>query len=297
MAADGLVTVMTAEATPPPETAALAPPADADAAMKVVVAAAFKRALAAGCTAEEAKAKARVEGKAAWLAAGGKRAQPQRPATAAPPAAPSAPDTDALSTVSQRVEVLRGKGAPLRRLVSLLSEIFEVEVAEVDFPEVETGGEEEERAEVVVEAATAEEALSALSLRDSGVGAASAAADRGGAAGARVIVFCAYKKQAREVAAALAGRGLRAVALHGDMSPAARSACDAAFRAGSATVLVATDDAARGLGAAGATHAASLSTTQLSTMHVVNFSLGASLQQCARLVCAWDMTLVRSAPP
>jgi superfamily II DNA/RNA helicase len=82
--------------------------------------------------------------------------------------------------------------------------------------------------------------------------------------GSSVLVFVVYKKEAKDIAAALVERGFAAVALQGDMSQSARSAALQRFRDGSAKVLVATDVAARGLDIGGISH-------------VVNFSLGGSI--------------------
>lgn len=97
-----------------------------------------------------------------------------------------------------------------------------------------------------------------------------AAADAGGApaaeaAGPRIIVFVLHKQQAKTLAALLAEQGFAAAPLHGDMSQSARARSTAAFRAGEARVLVATDVAARGLDVRGVSH-------------VINYSLGSSLE-------------------
>jgi superfamily II DNA/RNA helicase len=63
----------------------------------------------------------------------------------------------------------------------------------------------------------------------------------------RVLVFVATRHAADHVAAKLHAAGLRAAALHGELSQDARSAALADFRSGAASVLVATDMAARGL--------------------------------------------------
>ena len=63
----------------------------------------------------------------------------------------------------------------------------------------------------------------------------------------RVLVFVATRHAADHVAAKLEAAGLRAAALHGELSQGARSAALADFRSGAARVLVATDMAARGL--------------------------------------------------
>jgi ATP-dependent RNA helicase DeaD len=61
------------------------------------------------------------------------------------------------------------------------------------------------------------------------------------------MIFCRTKVEADEVARALEGRGYAAEAIHGDLSQLMRDRVMARFRAGTATLLVATDVAARGL--------------------------------------------------
>jgi superfamily II DNA/RNA helicase len=63
----------------------------------------------------------------------------------------------------------------------------------------------------------------------------------------RVLVFVTTRHAADHVAAKLLAAGLRAAALHGELSQGARSTALADFRSGAASVLVATDMAARGL--------------------------------------------------
>lgn len=63
----------------------------------------------------------------------------------------------------------------------------------------------------------------------------------------RILVFCLYKKEALRIERLLTGRGLPAAGIHGDMSQRDRLASLDAFKAGTATLLVATDVAARGL--------------------------------------------------
>ena len=63
----------------------------------------------------------------------------------------------------------------------------------------------------------------------------------------RVAVFVNRIKTAGEVATALTGSGHRVALLHGGRPQPAREAALASFRAGAATILVATDVAARGL--------------------------------------------------
>ena len=66
-------------------------------------------------------------------------------------------------------------------------------------------------------------------------------------AGDRILVFCLYKKEATRVEGYLKSRGLRARAIHGDLSQERRSASLEAFKNGESPLLVATDVAARGL--------------------------------------------------
>ena len=63
----------------------------------------------------------------------------------------------------------------------------------------------------------------------------------------RVLVFCLYKKEADRVDRFLRARGWASAAIHGDLSQDARIRALAAFKDGSAPLLVATDVAARGL--------------------------------------------------
>ncbi|KAI9849762.1 MAG: RNA-dependent ATPase [Thelocarpon superellum] len=64
----------------------------------------------------------------------------------------------------------------------------------------------------------------------------------------RILVFCLYKKEATRIEALLRARtALRVASIHGDLSQAQRTASLGAFKSGAATVLVATDVAARGL--------------------------------------------------
>ena len=63
----------------------------------------------------------------------------------------------------------------------------------------------------------------------------------------RVLVFVATRYASEHVAGKLAGLGIAAAALHGEMSQGARQMALADFKAGNLQVLVATDLAARGL--------------------------------------------------
>lgn len=67
----------------------------------------------------------------------------------------------------------------------------------------------------------------------------------------QALVFCRTKRGADRVGEHLAGAGLRPAIIHGDKGQGARSQSLADFKAGRATVLVATDIAARGLDIAG----------------------------------------------
>lgn len=70
---------------------------------------------------------------------------------------------------------------------------------------------------------------------------------RAGLPADRVIVFCRTRAYTEHVAELLTGRGISAVALHGDLSQARRERNLAKFSEGRARVLVATDVAARGI--------------------------------------------------
>ncbi|ORY56363.1 P-loop containing nucleoside triphosphate hydrolase protein [Pseudomassariella vexata] len=63
----------------------------------------------------------------------------------------------------------------------------------------------------------------------------------------RVLVFCLYKKEATRVETFLGQRGIKVVAIHGDLRQEQRTRSLEAFKDGSTPVLVATDVAARGL--------------------------------------------------
>ncbi|PRI11659.1 DEAD/DEAH box helicase [Leucobacter massiliensis] len=63
----------------------------------------------------------------------------------------------------------------------------------------------------------------------------------------RTMVFCRTRAYAERVTELLDGAGLRAVPLHGDLSQARRERNLARFASGAASVLVATDVAARGI--------------------------------------------------
>ena len=155
------------------------------------------------------------------------------------------------SSVTQRFEVYRGKGAKpavRRRLLALLrdhlgaedeSDEDDDEGDEEEEEQVEDGSDEEER--------SAAAGVAAIDISDDG--AAAAGDDHAGEEDdrPRVVVFALYKLEARQLERFLTAKGLPAVALHGDMSQKARSDALRAFRLGSARVLVATDVAARGL--------------------------------------------------
>ncbi|KAL4889738.1 ATP-dependent RNA helicase dbp3 [Aspergillus ambiguus] len=63
----------------------------------------------------------------------------------------------------------------------------------------------------------------------------------------KVLAFCLYKKEAMRVERFLQSRGFKVAGIHGDLSQEARFRSLEAFKSGAATVLVATDVAARGL--------------------------------------------------
>ncbi|PLN76533.1 putative ATP-dependent RNA helicase [Aspergillus taichungensis] len=63
----------------------------------------------------------------------------------------------------------------------------------------------------------------------------------------KVLAFCLYKKEAMRVERLLRAKGFRVAGIHGDLSQQERFKSLDAFKSGAATVLVATDVAARGL--------------------------------------------------
>ncbi|KAL4927446.1 RNA-dependent ATPase DBP3 [Aspergillus undulatus] len=63
----------------------------------------------------------------------------------------------------------------------------------------------------------------------------------------KVLVFCLYKKEATRVERLLRAKGFKVAGIHGDLSQQDRFKSLEAFKSGAATVLVATDVAARGL--------------------------------------------------
>jgi len=81
---------------------------------------------------------------------------------------------------------------------------------------------------------------------------------------AKVLVFVLFKREAKALSSMLASEGWNASALQGNMSQAARTRSLQGFRDAETAVLVATDVAARGLDVSSVTH-------------VVNFSLGLSI--------------------
>ena len=72
--------------------------------------------------------------------------------------------------------------------------------------------------------------------------------------GGPILVFVRTKRGAEGLARRLAGRGIRAAALHADRTQRDRTAAVEGFRSGRYRVLVATDIAARGLDIEGITH-------------------------------------------
>lgn len=63
----------------------------------------------------------------------------------------------------------------------------------------------------------------------------------------KVLAFCLYKKEAMRVERLLRTKGFKVAGIHGDLSQQERFKSLEAFKSGTATVLVATDVAARGL--------------------------------------------------
>lgn len=70
----------------------------------------------------------------------------------------------------------------------------------------------------------------------------------------KVMIFCRTKRACQRLADDLVDRGFKARAIHGDLNQAAREKALAKFRTGEATILVATDVAARGIDVTGVSH-------------------------------------------
>lgn len=70
---------------------------------------------------------------------------------------------------------------------------------------------------------------------------------KGKAASDKILVFCLYKKEATRVEKMIRSRGFSVAGIHGDLSQQERFKSLDAFKSGAATILVATDVAARGL--------------------------------------------------
>jgi superfamily II DNA/RNA helicase len=195
----------------------------------------------------------------------------------------------ASTSVTQRFEIMRGKGAPrMRRLCTLLREYLSLEEQDDDADGVDEDQSDEDGAHELDTAVAAERGAdetlderAALAEADAAIGgdtpdgvapipsvadalSLTAPSPCGDTMASRVVVFVLYKQEARAVAKLLVARGFPAAPIQGDMSQTARAATMQQFRAGKVRVLVATDVAARGLDVAGVSH-------------VINFSLGLSL--------------------
>ena len=70
----------------------------------------------------------------------------------------------------------------------------------------------------------------------------------------KVMIFCRTKRACQRLADDLDDRGFKARAIHGDLTQVAREKALKKFRAGEATILVATDVAARGIDVTGVSH-------------------------------------------
>eukprot|EP00041_Stephanoeca_diplocostata_P000545 m.15268 g.15268 ORF g.15268 m.15268 type:complete len:832 (-) comp10691_c0_seq2:204-2699(-) len=194
---------------------------------------------------------------------------------------------EAVRSVTQTVEVLRGKGAPrFRRLLQVLH-AFGVE-RDMDDVALTTAGRPHPTVAASIVPACVErdsncngpQAATPTTPPGSQVG--STGAGLGGDAPteenapptptscglqpprAKVLVFVMYKQEAKDVAKSLTDKGVHAMALTGDMSQAKRTTALKKFRDSACQVLVATDVASRGLDVEGITH-------------VVNFALGFSV--------------------
>ena len=209
----------------------------------------------------------------------------------------------AAATIDQRIEIVRGKGAPrLRRLCQLLDNIFGFENDYQDSANEESDEEEddlntrtgydaladEQEAEVLEPEEEDEEVLAEeedeecfmcgrlncdcesddVQLESDGSAPEEFQTTTTPSATEdlpRLILFCLFKKEASEVARKLVDKGYKAVALQGNMGQRARDAALASFRTGENQILVATDVAARGLDVGGVTH-------------VINYSVGMSIE-------------------
>ncbi|AXE38632.1 DEAD/DEAH box helicase [Acidipropionibacterium virtanenii] len=70
----------------------------------------------------------------------------------------------------------------------------------------------------------------------------------------KVMIFCRTKRACQRLADDLDDRGFKARAIHGDLTQVAREKALKKFRSGEATILVATDVAARGIDVTGVSH-------------------------------------------
>ena len=165
----------------------------------------------------------------------------------------------AAASVVQRFEVMRGKGAPrMKRLCALLEDF-------VGGGEEARRGEESEDEGAASGSSEEEEEGGEGEDEEEAAGGTASQGEAGAAApGPRVIVFVVHKQESKSLSRALVERGFASCALHGDLSQRARAASMASFRSGECNVLVATDVASRGLDVAGVSH-------------VINFSLGLSI--------------------
>ncbi|KAJ5894427.1 ATP-dependent RNA helicase dbp3 [Penicillium taxi] len=72
-------------------------------------------------------------------------------------------------------------------------------------------------------------------------------AQKGPKASDKVLVFCLYKKEAMRIERLIKNQGFKVAGIHGDLNQSDRFRNLEAFKTGAATILVATDVAARGL--------------------------------------------------
>jgi len=82
----------------------------------------------------------------------------------------------------------------------------------------------------------------------------------------RLLIFVLYKRESQQLADYLQRKGWRCVSISGDKSQSQRASALQSFRSGEVPILVATDVAARGIDVQHVTH-------------VINFSLGLSVEQ------------------
>lgn len=99
-------------------------------------------------------------------------------------------------------------------------------------------------------------------------------AQKGKARNDRILVFCLYKKETTRVEQFLTSRGLNVCAIHGDLRQEQRTRSLEAFKAGTTTIMLATDVAARGLDIPEVKLVVNLTASTSSTFHIFEATNG-----------------------